>query len=87
MGSVLGSYAYLREVIYNACSVAVLSARMVQAMLCSNGSMKFIFLALWYWFLFQLIMDTHGVSTSASTLIFFFNNAPSLSGDGPLLRR
>ena len=45
-GSILGSYAYLGKVLYNACSVAVLSARMLQAMLCSNGSRKLIFFSL-----------------------------------------
>ena len=42
-----------KDTLHNACSVAVLSARMLQAMLCSNGSRKLIFLVLWHWFLFQ----------------------------------
>ena len=41
-GSILGSYAYLRQVFYNACSVAVLSVRILQTMLCSNGYRKVI---------------------------------------------
>ena len=39
-GSVLGLYAYLGKVFYNACSVTVPSARMLQAMRCSNGPRK-----------------------------------------------
>ena len=66
MQTALGSYAYLRKILYNACSVAVLSARMLQAMLCSHGSRKLIFLVLWHWFLFPISL---GVSVLALQLV------------------